>query len=59
MDVIGLILTAALVASIFWAIVGFVLSKKIHLKFGLIAACTFAGMVALWPPKEKAPRTSR
>ncbi|MDR3637514.1 MAG: protein translocase subunit SecD [Isosphaeraceae bacterium] len=52
MDAIGLILKAGLIGSIAWAIAGFVLSKKMHLKFGLIATCSFAGLVALWPPSQ-------
>ena len=54
MEALGYLFILCMVLSIVYALAAFMgLSNKLHLKFGLILSCTFAGLVALWPPGDK------
>src|SRR5262245_3645035 len=53
MVAIGYILLLCLLASLAYAFYGFAVGQKMHLKFGVIASFTFAGLLAMWPPNEK------
>src|SRR5215218_8795717 len=50
---IGYIIALCLLVSLAYMFYGFALGKKLHLKFGVIASFTFAGLLAMWPPSEK------
>src|SRR3954463_5448011 len=50
---IGYIIGLCLLASMAYAFYGFVVGQKMHLKFGVIASFTLAGLLAMWPPREK------
>jgi len=50
---IGYIIAVCLFLSLVYAFYGFAVGKKLHLKFGVIASFTFAGLLAMWPPREK------
>src|SRR3954466_15003895 len=50
---IGYVIVLCLVLSAIYALYGFIVGHKLHLKFGLIASFTFAGLLAMWPPSEK------
>src|SRR6185369_8579644 len=49
----GYIIAACLGLSLLYAVYGLVVGHKLHLKFGVIASFTFAGLLAMWPPREK------
>src|SRR5215213_9650782 len=53
MVAIGYIIALCLLVSLAYTFYGFALGHKLHLKFGVIASFTFAGLLAMWPPREK------
>src|SRR4051812_4951966 len=53
MVAIGYIIALCLLASLAYTFYGFAVGQKLHLKFGVIASFTFAGLLAMWPPGEK------
>ena len=50
---IGYILLLCLLVSLAYTFYGFAVGHKVHMKFGVIASFTFAGLLAMWPPREK------
>src|SRR3954471_14965802 len=50
---IGYLIILCLVLSAVYALYGFIVGHKMHLKFGVIASFTFMGLLAMWPPSEK------
>ena len=53
MEAFGYFFYLCLALSLVLTVVGLALSKKLHFRFGIILTCTFAGLLALWPPREK------
>ncbi|MBV8678263.1 MAG: protein translocase subunit SecD [Planctomycetaceae bacterium] len=53
MEAFGYFFYLCLALSLVLTVVGLALSKKLHFRFGIILTCTFAGLLALWPPQEK------
>ncbi|AGA29766.1 protein translocase subunit SecD [Singulisphaera acidiphila] len=50
---IGYVIAASLFLSVLYALYGLAVGHKLHLKIGVIASFTFAGLLAMWPPSEK------
>src|SRR5690349_14208849 len=50
---IGYLIEVCLILSSLYALYGLAVGNKLHLKFGVIAAATFAGLMAMWPPRER------
>src|SRR3954469_2332885 len=53
MEAVGYLFAFGLVFSLIMTVVYLSLGKNLQMKFGIIAACTFAGLYSLWPPQEK------
>src|SRR3954454_3066227 len=53
MEAVGYLFAFGLVFSLIMTVVYLSLGKTPQVKFGIIAACTFAGLYSLWPPQEK------
>jgi SecD/SecF fusion protein len=53
MEAVGYVFQLCLLLSVLLTAVGLALGKKFELRFGLIATCTFAGLLSLWPPQQK------
>jgi SecD/SecF fusion protein len=53
MPLMGFVFYLGLVLSIVYALYGLLVGKKFAARFGLIASTTFAGLIAMTPPKEK------
>src|SRR6188472_1637735 len=53
MEAVGYLFQFCLVLSIIMTLVYLAIGKMAQVKFGVIAACTSAGLLALWPPQEK------
>src|SRR3954465_10441292 len=53
MEAVGYLFAFGLVFSLIMTVVYLSLGKNLQVKFGIIAACTFAGLYSLWPPQQK------
>src|ERR1700684_4536593 len=53
MEAVGYLFTFCLVLSLIVTFVYLAVGKTLQVKFGVIAFCTSAGLLALWPPQEK------
>jgi SecD/SecF fusion protein len=53
MELIGYLFSAGLLASVAYLLYGMAVGKPFATKFGIIGACTFAGLMAMTPPREK------
>src|SRR3954451_759301 len=53
MEAVGYLFAFGLVFSLIMTVVYLSLGKNLQMKFGIIAACTFAGLYSLWPPQQK------
>jgi len=52
---LGYVIAACLVLSVLYTLYGLAVDtgQKLHLKSGVIATFTFAGLMAMWPPQDK------
>jgi SecD/SecF fusion protein len=53
MEAVGYLFAFCLIFSLILTVVYLSLGKMLQVKFAVIAVCTFAGLLALWPPREK------
>ena len=53
MEAVGYLFVAFLILSLIMTVVYLGMGKMLQVKFGVIAFCTSAGLLALWPPQEK------
>jgi SecD/SecF fusion protein len=53
MEAVGYLFLFFLVLSLIMTVVYLGIGKMLQVKFGIIALCTSAGLLALWPPYEK------
>src|SRR3954464_10026045 len=53
MEAVGYLFTFCLVFSLIMTVVYLSMGKTLQVKFGIIATCISAGLLALWPPQQK------
>src|SRR3954454_10341808 len=53
MEAVGYLFAFCLVFSLIMTVVYLLMGKMLQVKFGIIATCISAGLLALWPPQEK------